>query len=612
MTVETFVVTHDGHDRHVIDAALKRGAKEVAVLHFAHLIEWTPYSFLTLEELAERHKTRQQEIDQAHAAILQPLLDTLRLSGAKETGEVRHGQFVDVVCAMAGEKNAALIFVGRSGRTSAPVFGSAASGLAQCAPVSVIRSSERSNMTNLLRRKPVSHEEVDHGLKKCLSAFDLTLLGIGAIIGTGIFVLTGLAAATQSGPAVVLSFVVAGVACAFAALAYAELAASVGGCGSAYGYSYAAFGELIAWIIAWDLILEYGVSVAAVANGWSGYFNNALTAIGIGLPAALTKGPVAGGFINLPAVGIILLLMVMLIAGVKESARLNAVMVAVKLATIAIFVAVAVFNVRPENWSPFMPFGWFDHTADGKTIGVLAGASLVFFAYVGFDAVSTAVEEAKDPQRDVPIGIMTSLVFCTLIYILVSGLLTGIVPYASLNVPSPVAHALLDLGYNWASALVAAGVIAGLSTVMLVLYYGLTRIIVAVSRDGLLPPGFAEINPTTKTPVRTTVICGVVMAVMAGLIPLGALAELVNIGTLAAFVLVCGGVIVLRFTHPELPRPFKMPAGVPIAALGMLSCGALIMFLPAHTHWRFIVWLAIGLVIYFLYSVHNSKLATAS
>ncbi len=458
----------------------------------------------------------------------------------------------------------------------------------------------------LFRKKMPGHE--DTGLKRCLGAFDLTLLGVGAIIGTGIFVLTGVAAATQAGPAVVLSFVVAGVACAFAALAYAELAASVGGCGSAYGYSYAAFGELIAWIIGWDLILEYGVAVAAVANGWSGYFNNALVAVGLGLPEMLTKGPFAGGIVNLPAVGVILALMLMLIVGIKESARLNAAMVLVKLLAITVFIAVAVFNVNPENWSPFMPFGWFNHTADGKTIGVLAGASLVFFAYVGFDAVSTAVEETKNPQRNVPIGTLASLIFCTIIYIVVSGLLTGIVPYTELNVSAPVAHALNILGYNWASALVATGVIAGLTTVMLVLYYGLTRIILAISRDGLISPFFAKVSEKTHTPVRTTVLCGVIMAVMAGFIPLGMLAELVNIGTLTAFVLVCGGVIVLRYTHPEMPRPFKAPGGIILPVLGVLSCGALIAFLPSVTHLRFLVWLGVGAVIYFAYSYRHSRL----
>lgn len=469
-------------------------------------------------------------------------------------------------------------------------------------------------MKAMWKRKPLNEDcfSEDHGLRRCLSAFDLTLLGIGAIIGTGIFVLTGLAAATQSGPAVVLSFVVAGIACTFAALAYAELASTVGGCGSAYGYSYASFGEIFAWIIGWDLILEYGVSVAAVANGWSGYFNNALTAIGLGLPDALVKGPTAGGIVNLPAMAIILILMLLLVAGIKQSARLNAAMVFVKLLTIAVFVAVAAFNVNPENWSPFMPFGWFDHAPDGKTIGVLAGASLVFFAYVGFDAVSTAVEEAKDPQKDVPVGIVASLIFCTLIYIVVSGLLTGIVPYPELNVSSPVAHALQVIGYNWASALVATGVIAGLTTVMLVLYYGLTRVIVAISRDGLLPGVFAHVNPSTQTPVTTTVVCGIVMALAAGFMPLGALAELVNIGTLAAFAMVCIGVVVLRYTHPEFPRPFKMPAGVLLASLGALSCMALIMFLPFVTHMRFLLWLAAGMVIYFVYSAHHSKIARAA
>ncbi len=493
-------------------------------------------------------------------------------------------------------------------------------------------------MKALFRKKLVTDH--DFGLHRVLSAFDLTLLGVGAIIGTGIFVLTGVAAATLSGPAVVLSFIIAGIACAFAALAYAELASSVGGCGSAYGYSYAAFGEVIAWIIGWDLILEYGVAVAAVANGWSGYFNNALAAIGLSLPEYLTRGPSADawagllnhvleplglgitradpatlpaveGWINLPAVAIILALMFMLIKGVRESARLNAAMVFVKLLTITVFIAVAVFHVQPANWSPFIPFGWYEALPDGKTIGVLAAASVVFFAYVGFDAVSTAVEEAKDPQRDVPIGLIGSLVFCTLIYIVVSGLLTGMIPYPELNVSSPVSFALQQVGVTWASALVATGVITGLTTVMLVLYYGLTRVILAISRDGLLPGFFAKISDTTHTPVRTTVICGVVMALMAGFIPLGALAELVNIGTLTAFVLVCGGVAWMRYTHPDMHRPFKIPFGITLPVLGVLSCGALIYFLPVHTHERFVIWLAVGMIIYFGYSVRHSRLARA-
>lgn len=461
----------------------------------------------------------------------------------------------------------------------------------------------------IFRTKHISPDDfTQSGLKRCLSAWDLTFLGIGAIIGTGIFVLTGIAAATQSGPAVVLSFVIAGFACAFAALAYAELASSVGGCGSAYGYSYAAFGELMAWIIGWDLLLEYGISVAAVANGWSGYFNNALAAIGIPLPVALTKAPALGGIINLPASVIILLLMALLIIGVKQSVRINNAMVFVKLLTISVFIGIAIFHVNPENWHPFMPYGWFETLPDGKTTGVLAGASMVFFAYVGFDAVSTAAEETANPQRDVPIGLVSSLAICTVIYIVVSGLLTGVAHYSDLNVSSPVAQALLLIGFNWASALVSTGVIAGLTTVMLVLYYALTRIIFAMSRDGLLSPFFAAVNPKTQTPVRVIVLCGIIISTIAGLVPLGELAELVNIGTLAAFVLVCFGVIVLRVRQPQLHRPFRNPLNPLFPILGMLSCGALMGFLPGITWLRFIIWLVIGLIVYFTYSIHHSRL----
>lgn len=468
-------------------------------------------------------------------------------------------------------------------------------------------------MKQLFRTRTMSHADyADSGLRRCLSAFDLTLLGVGAIVGTGIFVLTGIAAATQSGPAVVLSFVVAGVACAFAALSYAELASSLGGCGSAYGYSYAAFGEFIAWIIGWNLLLEYGMSVAAVANGWSGYFKNGLGALGLHLPEALTNAPAHGGWINLPAALVILALMGLLILGVKESARLNAVMVAVKLATIAIFLVVAVQDVDVANWSPFLPFGWFDRVEGGHTVGVLAGASLVFFAYIGFDAVTTAAEEAKDPQRDLPIGIIASLAFCSLIYVLVSGVLTGVVSYTELNVSSPVAHALQLLGHRWASGLVAVGVIAGLITVMLVLYYGLTRIIFAMARDGLLPPLFGAVNSRTRTPVPTIVFVGIVCAIFAGFVPLGELAELVNIGTLFAFVMVCVGVMVLRRTQPALNRPFRMPWHPLIPLAGVLSCSALMSFLPAITWWRFVSWLGLGVLFYFVYSFRHSVLGAQS
>ena len=455
---------------------------------------------------------------------------------------------------------------------------------------------------SLFRKKPINADAYcDTGLKRCLSAMDLTLLGIGAIIGAGIFVLTGIAAAKSAGPAIVLSYVVSGFACAFAALAYAELAASVGGCGSAYGYAYAGLGEFIAWMIGWDLILEYGVATAAVAIGWAGYVNNALTAMGMPMPAALLKSPVEGGLVNLPAFLIILTLAGLLAVGIRQSARFNAVMVLVKLLAITTFVAVAAFNVQPENWTPFMPFGWE---------GVMGGAALIFFAYIGFDAVSTAAEEAVNPQRDLPIGILASLAVCTVIYVVVAGLLTGIVPYHTLNVASPVADSLLRIGYPWAAAFIAAGAIAGLTTVMLVLYYGLTRVFLAMSRDGLLPPVFSAVNKNTQTPIRIILASGVLIACIAGFTPIGDVAELVNIGTLAAFVLVCAGVMHLRYTRPDLKRPFRTPFGAVTPLLGIIFCVYLMLSLPPITWVRFGVWLALGLVIYFVYSRRHSTLNT--
>ncbi|MES2500506.1 MAG: amino acid permease [Pseudomonadota bacterium] len=462
-------------------------------------------------------------------------------------------------------------------------------------------------LKRLLRTKPVENY-ANSGLKKCLTAFDLALLGIGCAIGTGIFVLTGLAAATQSGPAVVLSFIFAGIASAFAALAYAELAASVGGSGSAYGYSYVAFGELAAWIMGWILLLEYGVGAAAVANGWSGYFINTLANFNVHLPEALTKAPMLGGTINLPAFAIIWLLTLLLIVGVKESARFNNIIVVVKLCTIAIFIALASAHINADNWHPFTPFGWFDTLENGKNIGVFAGASLVFFAYFGFDAVSTAAEEAKNPQRDLPIGLLASLAFCTTIYIIVSATLTGVVSYTELNTASPVAYALAKLGYTWSSTLVATGVLAGLITVLLVLLYGLTRILFAMSRDGLISPIFSKVNPDRQTPTRIILMCGAVVSLIAGFFPLGELAETVNIGTLAAFVMVCVGVVVLRIRQPDLPRPFKNPWNPLIPILGVLSCSALMYFLPASTWMRFGWWILIGVIFYFAYSIRHSKL----
>nr|MBA2492896.1 amino acid permease [Gammaproteobacteria bacterium] len=425
--------------------------------------------------------------------------------------------------------------------------------------------------------------------------------GIGAIIGAGVFVLSGIAAATQAGPAVALSFVVAGTACAFTALAYAELAAAIGGAGSAYGYAYAGFGELIAWIIGWDLILEYSLAVAVVAIGWSGYVNNALTSMGLTLPATLLRGPAERGIVDLPAAGIILILAGLLMLGVRESARFNAVIVFIKLTAIAVFIGVALFHVEPANWQPFMPFGWS---------GVMGGAALVFFAYIGFDAVSTAAEETRNPQRDLPIGILTSLSFCTIIYIIVGLLLTGIAPYASLNVASPVAFALSQAGARWAAAVVSAGAIAGLTTVMLVMFYGQTRILFAMSRDGLLPPVFARLNAKTRTPIRAIGVCGVTIALIAGFAPISAVAELVNIGTLAAFVLVSAGVIALRHQQPDLKRPFREPFSPVIPVLGILFCLYLIFSLQYITWLGFAIWTALGLIVYFAFSRRHSALAS--
>lgn len=438
-------------------------------------------------------------------------------------------------------------------------------------------------------------------LRQCLNAFDLTLLGIGAIIGAGVFVLTGIAAATKAGPAITLSYVVAGLASLFSALAYAELAASVGQCGSAYSYSYVAFGEFIAWVIGWDLILEYAMSVSAVAIGWSGYVKNGLESLNIHLPLAFLKNPFEGGIINLPAFLIIVILATLLCIGVKQSSRFNAVIVFIKLTAIAVFIFVASQHIQFSNWNQFFPFGWQ---------GIMDGAALVFFAYIGFDAVSTAGEETINPQRNLPIGIILSVLFCTLIYIIVAGLLTLIVPYSQLNVPSPVADALLHIGQPLAAGLIAAGAVAGLTTVMLVMYYGLTRVCLAISRDGLLPPFFAKISPKTKTPILIIVLSGIVISLLAGLLPMNQAAELVNIGTLAAFTLVNAGIVVLRMKKPNMIRPFKLPFSPIVPILGMFFCLYLMVHLPFVTWLRFFIWMGLGLLIYFFYSKQHSILKT--
>lgn len=451
---------------------------------------------------------------------------------------------------------------------------------------------------NLFKTKTIDEIGTSHsGLKRCLGAVDVTFLGVGAIIGAGIFVLTGVVAATHAGPAIVLSYIVAGLACIFVALSYAELAASIGGCGSAYGYAYAGLGEIIAWIIGWDLLLEYGLGISTVAVGWSGYVKNAFSSLGFELPKALINSPAEGGIINLPAALIIMLIAALLCIGARESARFNTAIVFVKLIAIAVFISIASFHVEPANWTVFMPFGWD---------GVMQGAALVFFAYIGFDAVSTAAEETINPQKNLPIGIIASLVICTVIYIIVSSLLTLVAPYAELNVKSPVAEVLLNLDHRFAAGIISAGAIAGLTTVMLVLYYGFSRVFLAISRDGLLPQRFSKVNTKTQTPIGIIMGSGIVMSLTAGFTPIGDLAELVNIGTLAAFVLVCGGVIALRITKPNLARPFKLSYHPVIPVLGIIFCLYLMFSLPFITWVRFGIWMLLGLAIYVGYGYRNS------
>lgn len=454
-------------------------------------------------------------------------------------------------------------------------------------------------LRKLLRKKEMQHPAKGTELHRTLTAFDLTLFGIGAIIGAGVFVLTGIAAATKAGPAIVISYIIAGLAAMFAALAYAELASSIGGTGSAYSYAYAGFGEFIAWIIGWNLLLEYAMSVATVAIGWSGYVNDLFVSLNIPLPTAITKNPFAGGVVNLMAVLIIVLLSALLIIGVRHSARVNTIAVLIKLGTILLFIVFAIHDVQPANWANFYPFGWS---------GIMSGAALVFFAYIGFDALSTAVEESVNPQRDIPISIIISLIFCTLIYILVSLLLTGIAPYETLNVRSPVSEALLRLGHHIAAGFVAAGAVAGLTTVMLVMFYGLTRITLAIARDGLIPSSIAKIHPQTRTPVQIITITGTFIALVAGLAPIDKAAELVNIGTLTAFTFVCAGVIVFRYTHPYIHRPFKSPFSPYVPLVGVFFCLYLMVSLPRITWERFVIWTIIGIAIYFLYGIKHSRL----
>ncbi|MCC8438276.1 amino acid permease [Brevibacillus sp. M2.1A] len=449
-------------------------------------------------------------------------------------------------------------------------------------------------------------EQVDKNessLKKSLGAFDLTMLGIGAILGTGIFVLTGVAAALHAGPALVLSFVIAALACVFAALCYAEFASTVPVSGSAYTYSYAAFGEFVAWMIGWDLILEYGVACAAVASGWSGYAQGLLAGFNIHLPHALTSAfdVSKGTIIDLPAVLIIVIITALLMKGTKESASLNTIMVLVKVAVVVLFLVVGVMYVKPENWSPFMPFGF---------AGVATGAATVFFAFIGFDAVSSAAEEVRNPQRDMPIGIISSLLVCTILYIAVSLTLTGIVPYHLLNVKNPVAFALNYVNQDWIAGFISLGAIVGITTVLLVMMYGQARMFFAMSRDGLLPEVFSHVHPRTQVPQKSTLVVAALVATFGGLLPLSSLAQLTNIGTLFAFILVSVGLVVLRRTHPQLPRAFRVPFVPLVPLLSVLFCGYLVFNLPTLTKIGFLGWLSVGAIVYFLYGRKHSRLAT--
>ncbi|HYU31119.1 MAG TPA: amino acid permease [Thermoanaerobaculia bacterium] len=488
----------------------------------------------------------------------------------------------------------------------------------------------------LFARKPLRMllEEAagEHRLRRVLGPVQLTSLGVGATIGTGIFVLTGVAAHERAGPAMILSFVVAGFACALAALCYAELASMAPVAGSAYTYAYATLGELLAWIIGWDLVLEYAVTAGGVAHGASQYFQNLIGIFGLHLPEALTNAPFdydpalgrlvgTGKILDLSALLIVAGVTVVLVRGIRESARFNTAMVVLKVAIVVFVIALGAFYVNPANWTPFAPYGYtgvnffgktlFGQTdAGGQPLGMLAGAAIIFFAYIGFDSVSTHAEEARRPERDVPVGIIASLILCTVLYMGVGAVLTGMVPYNRISIDAPVADAFRQVGLTWAQGVISFGALIGITSVVLVTMLSQARILLAMARDGLLPAGFfGDVHPRFRTPWKSTIATGVFAGLLSSLLPLRILSDLVNIGTLLAFVIVCAAVLIMRRTNPEAARPFRTPFVPLVPILGIGACLLLMFSLPAENWVRLGVWLLIGFVIYFGYGRHRSVMA---